>query len=440
MHVKIPLLKRGDSGHHLTEKMHSLTRNVRGLKTNLSHKYSMNVRREALITQLPMEIVMYIMEFLSLEDLCRALAVCSEWRSLGYAYNEYLWKMQSMNYWENFINRGDAKHCNKAENENWATFFTKRYDQDRRWKSNNSAQSTLTGHAGTVWTLAFDEKKLVTGSFDKTVKIWDRKTYKCLRTLRGHNYPIQCLQFQDNMLVTGSLDNSIRVWDTDTGAYLGSLTNRAHNFDVFCLQFEGDRLVSGSSDSTLKVWNMETLQCEQMLWHASCVTCLQFEGSRLVSGSADKFLKLWDLNTGACDSTLVGHFESIRCLQFTGNALISGSNDHTLKLWDLRTSKCALTLRGHLGGVRCLQFRGNTLLSGSADRTIKLWDVRNPNTNAPTTPAHSPTLSFSPSGVGAYAPPTREILHHSTSVACLQWDGETLISGFSDAKVKVCSF
>lgn len=273
---------------HLAHRIHSLSKNMGHIKAKFSHKYHHSLKRESVFAVLPPEIVMYILEFLSLEDLCSALSVCSHWRALGYAYNEHLWKVQCLMYWDNFLNRGGDSIVlsEKPEDLKWDEYFTQKYTQEKKWKSASFKQVTLTGHIGTVWTLGFDSQKLVTGSFDKTVKIWDMKTHRCLRTLRGHAYPIQCLQFQDNMLITGSLDNTIRVWDTDTGEFMGALTNQAHNFDVYCLQFHGDRLVSGSSDSTIRVWNMVSLECEQTLRHSSCVTCLQFDGDRLVTGSA----------------------------------------------------------------------------------------------------------------------------------------------------------
>jgi WD40 repeat protein len=109
---------------------------------------------------------------------------------------------------------------------------------------------------------------------------------------------------------------------------------------------------------------------------------------------------MWDLQTGQVVCNLVGHQESIRCLQVDRSVLLSGSNDHSMKVWDLRTATCASTLKGHTGGIRCLQFSGAGLVSGSADKTVKYWDLRT---------------------VDSTSAPVTTLLHHQTSVTCLQW-------------------
>lgn len=384
----------------LAIKTRMVVQHLRGKKTRVS--------------KLPEELLVYIFEFLSIQDLCSVVSVNHMWREVG--FDGYLWKNQSLNYFESPINRRERKvQPTKKEDEDWQGYFKRRYVSNHKWQEGAFTQTTITGHVGSVWTLAFDDDKLVTGSFDKTIKIWDRNTYKCVKTLRGHSYPIQCLQFKSNMLVTGSLDNTIRLWDTDSGRYVSTIVERAHNFDVFCLQFEGDRIVSGSSDSTVKVWDMEG-DCRQVLQHSSCVTCLQFKDNFLITGSADKSLKMWDLTTGQQVLNMTGHQESVRALQADRDVLVSGANDHALKVWDLRTSQCATTLKGHLGGIRGLQVRGSRVISGSLDRTVRLWDLRRAE----------PSL-----------PPVQTLLHHSTPVACLQWDKNTLACGFSDSKIKI---
>eukprot|EP00026_Physarum_polycephalum_P002522 Phypoly_transcript_02529.p1 GENE.Phypoly_transcript_02529~~Phypoly_transcript_02529.p1 ORF type:complete len:397 (+),score=32.93 Phypoly_transcript_02529:1556-2746(+) len=384
------------------------------LQLALQSRFVLKLRgKKQHVCKLPEELLVYIFEFLSIQDLCSVVSVSQTWRSIG--FDGYLWKTQSLHYFENPVNRSERRLSGKDPDENWQDYFRRRYAAHVKWKTSQLANTTVTGHVGTVWTLAFDESKLVTGSFDKTIKIWDRNTYKCMKTLRGHSYPIQCLQFSHNMLVTGSLDNTIKMWDTDSGLYVGTIVERAHNFDVFCLQFEGDRIVSGSSDSTVKVSKTKG-ECTKTLQHTSCVTCLNFKDNILITGSADKTMKMWDLSTGQLVSSLVGHQESIRCLQVDRSVVLSGSNDHSMKLWDLRTTACATTLKGHTAGIRCLQFSGAGLVSGSADKTVKLWDLRQ---------------------MGPMCGPVSTLLHHQTPVACLQWTNDTLACGFSDSKIKI---
>jgi F-box-like len=125
--------------------------------------------KKVLFSKLPEELLVYIFEFLSIQDLCSVVAVNQAWRAIG--FDGYLWKTQSLNYFENPINRSERKLPGKQPDEDWKTYFRRRYEAHSHWRSNNFIQTTITGHVGTVWTLAFDDSKLVTGSFDKTIKV-----------------------------------------------------------------------------------------------------------------------------------------------------------------------------------------------------------------------------------------------------------------------------
>ncbi|RNA23008.1 WD40 repeat-containing, partial [Brachionus plicatilis] len=59
--------------------------------------------------------------------------------------------------------------------------------------------------------------KIVSGSSDKTIKIWDKDTFECLKTINGHNSYVNCLAImQDWKIVSRSSDKTIKIWDKDT--------------------------------------------------------------------------------------------------------------------------------------------------------------------------------------------------------------------------------
>jgi len=59
--------------------------------------------------------------------------------------------------------------------------------------------------------LQVDEDKVISGSYDKTLKVWDIKTGQCRMTLRGHSAAVLCVQFDDTKIVSGSCDKTIKV-------------------------------------------------------------------------------------------------------------------------------------------------------------------------------------------------------------------------------------
>lgn len=102
--------------------------------------------------------------------------------------------------------------------------------------------------------------QIVTGSFDKTAKLWNSETGELLHTLRGHATEIVCLSFDPHGLVvaTGSMDSTAKLWDVQRGVELCSLMG--HTAEIVSLNFntEGDKIITGSFDHTTKVWDVHT--------------------------------------------------------------------------------------------------------------------------------------------------------------------------------------
>lgn len=59
----------------------------------------------------------------------------------------------------------------------------------------------LTGHAGGVWTLQLSENGeiAVSGSTDRTVRVWDTVNGVCIHTLSGHTSTVRCMALKDDM-------------------------------------------------------------------------------------------------------------------------------------------------------------------------------------------------------------------------------------------------
>ena len=125
--------------------------------------------KKEVVSWLPAELLVYIFEFLTIQDLCNVIKVNRAWPIIG--NDGYLWKSQSLKYFENPVNRIARQLPGRYPDEHWKNYFARRYLASKQWKANNLSQTTITGHAGTVWTLGFDDEKLVTGSFDKTIKV-----------------------------------------------------------------------------------------------------------------------------------------------------------------------------------------------------------------------------------------------------------------------------
>ncbi|KAF9998619.1 hypothetical protein BGZ65_005889 [Modicella reniformis] len=268
---------------------------------------------------------------------------------------------------------------------NWKFLCQQRKLLEKNWNEGSYFAKDLPGHTEGIYCIQFDDHKIVSGSRDNTIKIWDLMSGRCLRTYVGHSASVLCLQYDEQQIVSGSSDTSIFVWDLETGKVLQRL--KGHADSVLSLRFEKDIVVSCSKDRTVKIWKISTGEMiRTLVGHRAAVNAVQFspESSSpspfagnprvVVSASGDKTIKIWSFETGECLRTLEGHARGIACIQFEGNIIVSGSSDRSIKIWDVARGECIRTLVGHDGLVRTLQFTTRRIISGGYDETLKIWD------------------------------------------------------------------
>jgi len=238
--------------------------------------------------------------------------------------------------------------------------------------------ATLQGHTGIVTALAvLPDGRVVSGSWDKTLKLWGMTTKQCVATLQGHTNTVTVLAvLPDGRVISGS--NTLKLWDIATKQCIATLQGHTNTVRALAVLSDG-RVVSGSWDNTLKLWDMATKQCVATLQgHTNIVSALTvLPDGRVVSGSWDNTLKLWDIATKQCVATLQGHTGAVRALVvLLDGRVVSGSGDNTLKLWDIATEQCVATLQGHTNIVTALAvLPDGRVVSGSDDNTLKLWDM-----------------------------------------------------------------
>jgi WD40 repeat protein len=304
----------------------------------------------------------------------------------------------------------------------------------------------LSGHENAVRSVCFSSngKRIVSGSDDGTVKVWDAQTAEQQLTLKGHTGSVWgvALSADGKRIASGGTDRTVKVWDALTGQEMLAL--EGHTWSVTSLAFspDGKRIVSGSEDSAVKVWDVSTsTQGQQaggqehlsLRGHHDRVTGVAFspDGKRIVSCGWDRTVKVWDAQTGKEELCFDGHTRSIESVAFSpdGTRIASGSDDWTVRVWDARTGEEQLRLEGHTHGGNSVAFSpdGKWIASGSwnPQRTVKVWDVS------------SSTKDRQAGGQEALT------LHGHTGAVCsvaFSPDGKRIVSGSADQTVRVWDF
>ncbi|RNA41661.1 hypothetical protein BpHYR1_052773 [Brachionus plicatilis] len=258
-----------------------------------------------------------------------------------------------------------------------------------------------------------DQNLIAIGSCDRTIKIWDLKNSKWIKSLYNSTKTrIKCIQIIDHRTIaSGCFDNTVKIWKNNQ--CVGILHD--HKEWIFCLELIDENLLaSGSGDKTIKIWDLKNHKPTQTLnGHGDFVYCLRLISQDvLASGSGDKTVKIWNCINGLCIRTLSEHTGRVLCVEIINqDVLASGSADRTIKIWNWKKSTCLWTLSGHADNIFCLKLIDKeTLASGSGDRTIKVWNLK-------------------------YFKCIQILFGHSEDVLCLdKIDNKTLVSGGKDGE------
>jgi len=263
--------------------------------------------------------------------------------------------------------------------------------------------ATLKGHTNDVYAVASyttqaGAVRVVSGSCDKTVRIWDPDAQRLLATLQGHtNWVYAVASYTTRAgavrVVSGSEDETVKIWDPETQRLLATL--QGHSNSVFAVasyttQAGAVRVVSGSRDKTVRIWDpdaqrlLATLQGHSNSVSAVASYTTQAGAVRVVSGSCDKTVRIWDPDAQRLLATLQGHTNWVYAVaSYTTQAgavrVVSGSSDRTVRIWNPDTRRLLATLQGHTDFVNAVasyttRAGAARVVSGSEDNTIKIWD------------------------------------------------------------------
>ncbi|ESO89189.1 hypothetical protein LOTGIDRAFT_154278 [Lottia gigantea] len=361
---------------------------------------------------LPEKISLKILSYLNPKELLQARRVSKTWRRL--ADNNDIWKAQ----------------CSEVKVEVpadpvWKDIYRDNMYLRFNWDSGICHTVDLKGHTENVLSVIFDKKRVVSGSLDKTIKVWSIKSGDLLNTLKGHTKGVWCLNFfTDNLLVSGSYDCTIKIWNLRLGTTARTLLG--HEGPIWAMVRHDNILVSASQDKTARVWDIgRCLLITVLNGHNAAVFSVDMneDGTITLTGSADRSVRIWETMTGTCrkvvwvsPSTSImsvsysqGYFsccygETICLYRVEGAKLIntylehhkrvesiklkitykdkkkpegvivSAGKDGMVKYWDINSDTSLNTFSGHNEQINCIHFDELRIASASYDHKIRIWD------------------------------------------------------------------
>lgn len=267
------------------------------------------------------------------------------------------------------------------------------------------------------WALSHWNDIVAVGMLYGGIILLNTITGSCITTLSGHIDWVRSVTFSSDgvTLVSGSDDKTIKLWDVQTGGIIKTLSG--HTTAVHSVSISADSVIiaSGSKDNTIRLWNIQTEGCYQIMWQQGAVAHVNFfptDPQDLVVISDGKVFQ-WDINShqiretyngshiafsqdGAqfvlydhtivtvqnCESReIMAEFDVPNathwCFSLDGRLIAAAANT-IIYVWDITTSDHHITERfaGHSHFITGLVFSSpSSLISVSDDGSVKFWRI-----------------------------------------------------------------
>ncbi|KDQ56875.1 hypothetical protein JAAARDRAFT_194820 [Jaapia argillacea MUCL 33604] len=412
-----------------------------------------------ILSRLPPELSLHILLFLDLHSVLACLCVSRTWR--GLASDNGVWKglfgaregwgvdlpkARAIALTEGRLTDKRGSSMSFVRNPSgattkvwldWRELFRNRLELENRWVGGEPWVTRISGHGDrfvafffffvlslyftppsspSVYCLEFDSSRIITGSRDRSIKVWELKSGKLLATFRGHAGSVLCLKFDKDWDVedvgfgvgvgssVGGSGGSVVGLDGEvSGGSLREASGGSSGREVSGGSLGGGSalvkresvgargkkgfMVSGSSDCSVCVWDLFSgggngkggeVRAEVravLRGHTGGVLDLRIDEKWIVSCSKDALIRVWNRDTLALHTTLRGHEGPVNAVGLQGGKVVSASGDGKMMLWDIGSGERLRIFEGHDRGLACIEFKDDIIVSGSNDCKIKIWSA-----------------------------------------------------------------
>lgn len=252
--------------------------------------------------------------------------------------------------------------------------------------------------------LAPDGRRIVGGSPDGMLRVWDLAVGREQACLTGHDGGVRAVAVTPDgqQIVSGGDDGAVRLWDLASGTTQARLVGHTGEVSAVALTPDGQGVVTGGHDGMLRVWDRQTGREQVCLGPAGTRTGLPFrhadpvsavavtpDGQWIVSGDLGGAVRVWDLPGGREQACLTGHAGPVWAVAVTpdGRRIISGGDgDGTIRVWDRKSGRelaryapgrSVRRFPGRVKGVAAVAVTpdGRRIVIGDLDGTVWAMDT-----------------------------------------------------------------
>ena len=146
----------------------------------------------------------------------------------------------------------------------------------------------LEGHTDMVCSIKASSNMVLSGSSDKTVRLWDLRTGKCVRTMEGHTGTVYSVDMDGHCrtAVSGSEDNLIRLWDLGSGRCSATFAGHSSLVQDVVMHESGSSFLSLGCDLVVNAWAVGSSKASMRADLKAFIPYGTCRGSRLFAGKA----------------------------------------------------------------------------------------------------------------------------------------------------------
>ncbi|KAK4035672.1 hypothetical protein OUZ56_027758 [Daphnia magna] len=221
---------------------------------------------------------------------------------------------------------------------------------------------------------------VITGCQDGKIRVYNPGSVNPTSTFTGHSDTVCALITRPGFLLSGSWDKTARLWQSD-GAPIVTLSG--HAAAVWAIEFlhcpnsaSEVLILTGSADKTIKLWKGDS-PFQSFKGHTDCVRALAVcDSNRFLSAANDATIRLW-ITSGDCIATFYGHTNYIYglCMMPDRNVFVSCGEDRSLRIWKLDVfDECQQTVFLPAQSVWSVSvMRNGDIVTGSSDGLVRIF-------------------------------------------------------------------